>query len=278
MSEGMKPTDDWKAFAKVFKRLEGFEPNPRDSSAKMKFDYYKAALLDVLEDSAQPSDSSQRGLREAERQWLQSKLADAEKSLRCREEGESAWRNGTDEEWKTVAKMHGGAFLNQAARNMKANTEARIAAKCRNEVEMFKAVIAALSTPAPQQAGESLCEYCGKNPCDIENPNSAENKLLDRVFGESSGESYVMSNEDWATQNRAMNELIDNAPTLPDSRGESLRVAVEALRGYKEALRYFNEECRPDIPSSMLRGWGKLGEAATNGDAAVALIEREGGL
>lgn len=105
---------------------------------------------------AQPSDSSQRGLREAERQWLQSKLADAEKSLRCREEGESAWRNGTDEEWKTVAKMHGGAFLNQAARNMKANTEARIAAKCRNEVEMFKAVIAALSTPAPQQAGESL--------------------------------------------------------------------------------------------------------------------------
>jgi hypothetical protein len=76
--------------------------------------------------------------------FLRGKLAKAEESLQCRIEGEKCWRGGTAEEWKQVAKMNGGKVISKSERTELAEREKRIAVKCRHEVEMFKAEIAAL--------------------------------------------------------------------------------------------------------------------------------------
>lgn len=77
-------------------------------------------------------------------EWLHAKLADAEKALKAREDGVSVWKGGTDQSWKAV-----GCRLTRQQRIKQSEMEARIAVKCRRDVEMFKAVISKLSACKP---------------------------------------------------------------------------------------------------------------------------------
>lgn len=77
--------------------------------------------------------------------FLRGKLAAAEQALRSREQGEECWRDGTSETWRKV-----GCKLTKAQRLRLSEKEGRIAEKCRREVAMFKAVIAALDKPNDQ--------------------------------------------------------------------------------------------------------------------------------
>lgn len=86
--------------------------------------------------------------------WLRGKLADAEQSLRCREEiAASCERSADPKYWEELAKMP-GVIVTTTSRGRKAPTakddlesaarHRRIAIKCRHEVKMFEATIAAL--------------------------------------------------------------------------------------------------------------------------------------
>lgn len=91
--------------------------------------------------------------------WLRGKLAEAEQSLRCRE----AMANPptiSDEEWERLKALPGtrvtkGRKLSKAAikeMELEPLRHKRIAIKCRHEVEMFRATIAALTQPnAPHE-------------------------------------------------------------------------------------------------------------------------------
>lgn len=86
--------------------------------------------------------------------WLRGKLADAEQSLKGRE----ALANPptiSEEEWERLKSLP-GTIVGKSRKPSKAKMEERrlellrhkrIAVKCRHEVEMFRAVIAALSLP-----------------------------------------------------------------------------------------------------------------------------------
>jgi len=86
--------------------------------------------------------------------WLRGKLADAEKSLRCREDMANA-KPISEEEWEKLKAMPGvritkGRKLTKVELKDLAEEplrQKRIAIKCRHEVEMFKATIAALTQP-----------------------------------------------------------------------------------------------------------------------------------
>ncbi len=78
-------------------------------------------------------------------EWLEQKLEEAKKALRCREQAEKTWRGGTDESWAKVARFAGGKALKEKERLKIAESQKRISVKCRREVEMFEAVITALS-------------------------------------------------------------------------------------------------------------------------------------
>jgi F420-0:gamma-glutamyl ligase-like protein len=86
--------------------------------------------------------------------WLRGKLADAEKALRCREDMANA-KPISEEEWEKLKAMPGvrvtkGRKLTKAELKDMAEEprrQKRIAVKCRHEVEMFKAIIAALTQP-----------------------------------------------------------------------------------------------------------------------------------
>lgn len=73
-------------------------------------------------------------------EWCQSQLADAERDLAAREQAEQRWRSGTTASWREA-----GCRLTKPQRLRTADREARIAVLCRHNVEMIKAVIAALS-------------------------------------------------------------------------------------------------------------------------------------
>lgn len=80
--------------------------------------------------------------------WLNAKIADAEKSVRAREDAEKTFRSGTDAQWKRAAAMHPsthGKPMTKEVRLEAAAIQGRIAVKCRREAAMFKAVLAALS-------------------------------------------------------------------------------------------------------------------------------------
>jgi hypothetical protein len=91
--------------------------------------------------------------------FMRGKLVAAENALRCREQMANA-KPLTAEEWEELAKMPGvlvtkGRKLSKAAcKKLEAKQEgdaamqSRIAIKCRNEVDMIKAVIAALEANA----------------------------------------------------------------------------------------------------------------------------------
>lgn len=78
-------------------------------------------------------------------EWLRRKLADAEKSLRYREESEQIWRDKHEESWKAAARMKGDEVIPKKERLKLAKSENRIAKKCRVEVENYRAVIAILT-------------------------------------------------------------------------------------------------------------------------------------
>lgn len=89
--------------------------------------------------------------------WLRGKLTDAEQALRSRE----AMANPatiSEEEWERLKAMPGtrvtkGRKLSKAALKDMAEEplrHKRIAQKCRHEVEMFRATIAALTQPNAQ--------------------------------------------------------------------------------------------------------------------------------
>lgn len=85
--------------------------------------------------------------------FLKDKLAAAEKELRCHEEMSRPQPRISEEKWERIKAMPGtrvtmGRKMSKAA--LKAMAEEplrhkRIAAKCRHEVDMFKAAIAELS-------------------------------------------------------------------------------------------------------------------------------------
>lgn len=77
--------------------------------------------------------------------WLLGKLADAERSVRAREQAGETLRGGTDKSWREAADMHpstAGKVMSKAQRLKAAEAEDGIAKKCRREVAMFKAAIA----------------------------------------------------------------------------------------------------------------------------------------
>src|ERR1017187_7754783 len=74
--------------------------------------------------------------------WLRGKIADAEKTLRAREQMENAWLGGTDKSWRAV-----GCKLGRTQRIAMTDTHARIAKKCRREVQMFRSILDALIHP-----------------------------------------------------------------------------------------------------------------------------------
>lgn len=86
--------------------------------------------------------------------FLRGKLAEAEKSLRCREEMANP-RRISEEEWARLKSLPGTRVttahkLSKAAlkeMEMEPLRHKRIAAKCRQEVAMLKAVIATIDKP-----------------------------------------------------------------------------------------------------------------------------------
>lgn len=86
--------------------------------------------------------------------WLRGKLADAEQSLRCREQMANP-PTISAEEWERIKATPGvrvtkGRKLSKAEIKDMAEEplrQKRIAEKCRQDVEMFKATIAALTQP-----------------------------------------------------------------------------------------------------------------------------------
>ena len=75
--------------------------------------------------------------------WLNEKLEAAEKNLKAREQSDVSWRGGTEKEWAASARMAGMKPMGKKQRAEVADTQNRIAVKCRREVEMFKSVIIA---------------------------------------------------------------------------------------------------------------------------------------
>ena len=97
--------------------------------------------------------------------WLRGKLAEAEQALRSRE----AMANPptiSEEEWERLKAMPGtrvtkGRKLSKAAIKDMAEEplrQKRIAKRCRHEVEMFRATIAALTQPNDSSAGTDASE------------------------------------------------------------------------------------------------------------------------
>jgi hypothetical protein len=77
--------------------------------------------------------------------WLRGKLADAEATLKAREQMEATWKGGDAKSWKAV-----GCKLNQSQRLKESAMQGRIASKYRIEVQMFKATLEELLSK-PQQ-------------------------------------------------------------------------------------------------------------------------------
>jgi hypothetical protein len=76
--------------------------------------------------------------------WLREKVTEAEKALRSREQMEESWRTGSEKDWKAAARMSASKTIAKADRFKEAAKHARIAVKCRHELEMAKAAEKAL--------------------------------------------------------------------------------------------------------------------------------------
>lgn len=85
-------------------------------------------------------------------EWLNEQLAKAEQALHSREQGAAIWGDGSDATWKSVAVMAGSKFIPKKQRLQNADTERRIAVKCRRDVEMFKATIVLVTANGKESA------------------------------------------------------------------------------------------------------------------------------
>jgi hypothetical protein len=78
------------------------------------------------------------------RDWLNAQLAKSEQSVKNRVESAAVSRSGTDAEWREAAAMSGTLFRSKKQRLQDADREDLIVVKCRNDVQMWKTVIAML--------------------------------------------------------------------------------------------------------------------------------------
>lgn len=76
--------------------------------------------------------------------FIESKLADAERSVKARQQARETWAGGNEKDWRKV-----GCRLNKKQRLAVSATQARIEIKCLREVELFKAVLDRLRTTRP---------------------------------------------------------------------------------------------------------------------------------
>lgn len=85
--------------------------------------------------------------------WLRGKLAEAEKTLKTREDMASLMRTGTNAEWKAAADMHpstSGQTATKTERLKEAEAHDRIAIRLRHDLDMFRAALMALDHPHPR--------------------------------------------------------------------------------------------------------------------------------
>lgn len=75
----------------------------------------------------------------SEIEFIEKKIAEAEKAVRAREQMERVWRGGTNESWQKV-----GCLMSKEKRTKEAETHGRISIKERLEVQMFKSVLSTL--------------------------------------------------------------------------------------------------------------------------------------
>lgn len=86
--------------------------------------------------------------------WLKDKIAEAETTVRAREEAEKTFRSGSDQDWATAANMHpstAGQTMTKAMRDKAAESQARILAKCRLDLEMLNAAYSQIQSISNQQ-------------------------------------------------------------------------------------------------------------------------------
>lgn len=83
------------------------------------------------------------------RDWLLVKIDEAQTAVACRAQAERTYLSGDDASWAAAAEIHPstrGKPMKKAERMLAARIESRIAAKCRRELEMFKAVLKIVET------------------------------------------------------------------------------------------------------------------------------------
>ena len=85
------------------------------------------------------------------KEWLLGKFADAEKTLKTREEMARTWRTGTNAQWQAASPT--GKSLNKGERLKYADQQDRIAIKLRRDVDMFRATLRALGIYPKDEAG-----------------------------------------------------------------------------------------------------------------------------
>ncbi len=77
-------------------------------------------------------------------EWLREQMTKAEQALRARLQAVDAWSGGTDETWEAAKKLHpstaGLPRITKPERRRIARREERIAALCRRDLEMLKAL------------------------------------------------------------------------------------------------------------------------------------------
>lgn len=80
--------------------------------------------------------------------WIDTKIAEAEKAVKAREQLEEGLKTGSDAQWALAAKLHpitrGLPPMSKADRLKESATQGRIAEKCRRELAMFREVLKAL--------------------------------------------------------------------------------------------------------------------------------------
>jgi len=75
-------------------------------------------------------------------EYVRSKLTEADKAVKFRDESVRVWRGGTNESWRLA-----GCNKSKSERMATADGHARISIKCRHEVELLKFILEELSKP-----------------------------------------------------------------------------------------------------------------------------------
>lgn len=68
--------------------------------------------------------------------FIKAKIAEAEQAVKFRDESHKTWRGGTDASWRSA-----GCMFNVRARQEIARSHARIAIKCRRELQTLRSVL-----------------------------------------------------------------------------------------------------------------------------------------